>query len=59
MAGTQSIAQTIAVYHDGRLPRRDFLRRLLSFGVVLGVAASLAIVYGNEGRRSLSHGPED
>jgi hypothetical protein len=48
MAGTQSIAQTIAVYRDGRLPRRDFLRRLLSFGVVLGVAASLATVYGNE-----------
>jgi hypothetical protein len=48
MAGTQSIAQTIAVYRDGRLPRRDFLQRLLSFGVVLGVAASLATVYGNE-----------
>lgn len=48
MAETQSIAQTIAVYRDGRLPRRDFLQRMLALGVVPGVAASLATVYGNE-----------
>ncbi len=43
MRNRQKIEEICEQYEDGRMPRRDFLRRMTAFGVTMGIAKFVAV----------------